>query len=295
MPKLSIIIAAFNNISLLKQCLTSLKGQWEGIDTEVFVAANYQDGIKQMLEQKFPQVRYLCCSAQTTVPELRTQGILHTTGEIVALSEDHCIFGEHWCSEIKKAHKSSYFIIGGPIENISQGLLNWAVYFHDYSKYMPPNPDGVVNTLSEFNISYKRTLLNKIKDAFQKGFFGAFIDLKLSKEGNLLYLMPSAIVYHNKSYTIKAAFTQCYHYGRSFAGMRIANASFTKRIGFALGSLILPVLLLLRTSIEILRKGRRIREFLLSLPYLILLKISWSYGEFCGYLFGEGNSTAKWT
>jgi glycosyltransferase involved in cell wall biosynthesis len=53
MPKLSVIIAAFNNSSLLKQCLTSLEGQWEQEDTEVFVATNYQNGVKIFLKNNF--------------------------------------------------------------------------------------------------------------------------------------------------------------------------------------------------------------------------------------------------
>jgi len=294
MPKLSIVIAAFNNVSLLEQCLTSLKGQWEEPDTEVFVAANYSEGVEQMIKNNFPSVLYRCFSKKTTVPELRTEGILQTTGEIVALAEDHGTFDNRWCAQIKKAHESSYSIIGGSIENVSKGLLGWAVYFHDYGKYMLPSRAGVVKTLSEFNISYKRALLNEIKDDFQNGFFGALLDLKLAKEGNSLYLMPTAIVYHNKSYTFKKAFIQCYHYGRSFAVMRVANTSLFLRLGLALGSILLPVILSLRILLNTLRKKRLVKELILSFPYLVLLMISWSYGELCGYLIGEGESTAKW-
>lgn len=294
MPKLSVIIAAFNDISLLELCLASLKGQWEMQDTDVFVAANYRDGVQQMFERQFPDVKYLCCSAETTVPELRTQGILHTTGEIVALAEDHCIFDGNWCAEIKKAHQSAYPVIGGSVENASERLLDWAVYFHDYGKYMLPNQAGAVETLSGINVSYKRPFLNKIKDTFQKGFYETFIHLKLTKEGNPLYLIPSAVVYHNKSYKIKEAFTQCYHHGRSFGGMRVSNASISKRLSFVLASTILPALLPLRIALGILKKRRHMKELLLSFPYLVLLMISWSYGECCGYLFGVGGSAARW-
>jgi len=42
------------------------------------------------------------------------------------------------------------------------------------------------------------------------------------------------------------------------------------------------------------RKRRHIKELLHSLPYLLILMTSWSFGEFCGYLAGEGDSTSKW-
>ena len=294
MLKLSIIIAAFNNVSLLEECLISLKGQGEMPDTEILVVSNYFTGIKELMEGKFPYVKYLCCSPRTTVPELRTQGILHTTGDIAALTEDHCVFDSHWCSEIKKAHESSYSIIGGSVENKSNRLWDWAIYFYDYGRYMLPNAPGTVSALSGINVSYKRLLLNKIKPVFQNGFFETFIHLKLTDGGSPLYLMPSAIVYHNKSYKIKEAFVQSYHHGRSFAGMRTSDASFFKRSIFILGAIILPLLLPLRVALGILKKGRHIKELALSFPYLVLLMISWSYGEFCGYLLGAGDSAASW-
>ena len=294
MLKLSIIIAAFNNIYLLEKCLVSLQGQADMPDTEIFVASNYQAGIKELLERKFPKVRYLFCPAQTTVPELRTQGILHTTGDIVALTEDHCVLDSHWCSEIKKAHELSYSIIGGSVENYSNSLWDWAIYFYDYGRYMLPNAPGAVTALSGINVSYKRFLLNRIKDAFRNGFFETFIHLKLIREAYPLYFAPQAIVYHNKSYKIKEAFTESYHHGRSFAGMRTGDASFFKRFCFVFGASILPVFLPLRTALGILKKGRHLKELALSFPCLILLMVSWSYGEFCGYLRGAGDSPARW-
>ena len=249
-----------------------------------------------MLFRSFPHVGYFCFSAETTVPQLRTQGIHYATGEIVALTEDHCIFDDHWCSEIIKAHESSYPVIGGSVENAScKRLLDWAVYFYDYGRYMLPNQGGIVDALSGNNVSYKRYLLKKMEDSFNKGFFETFMHWKLKQEGQPLLLVPSAILYHKKSYKIREAVTQCYYHGRSFGGMRISNSTILKRILFILVSVPLPVLLPSRIAYRILKKGRHIRELILSFPCLVLLMAVWSYGEFCGYVFGEGDSSAKWT
>jgi hypothetical protein len=90
------------------------------------------------------------------VPELRTKGINLAHGEIFALVEDYCTLDEHWCAEIKKAHRLPFSVIGGAVENRSPDkLLNWAVYFYDYGKYMFPAQPGAVETLSGMNVSYK--------------------------------------------------------------------------------------------------------------------------------------------
>lgn len=294
-PRLSIVIIAFNDISYLKLCLLSLKGREDRLDTEIIVVSNYYAGVKEIISEQFPHIKHLCLSPRTTVPELRRQGIFHARGDIVALVEDHCVFDENWCSEIKKAHESSYSVIGGSVENASgKRLLDWAVYFYEYGRYMLPNQAGIVDALSGNNVSYKRSLLEKIENSFKKGFFETFIHWKLKKEGQPLFLVPSVIVYHKKNYNFRGAFIQCYHHGRSFGGMRASNISDLKRIGFVFGSLVLPVLLPSRIVFRIFKKGRHIRELLLSLPYLFLFMAGWSYGEFCGYLFGEGNSSARW-
>lgn len=294
-PKLSVVIAAFNNVSSLKRCLASLKGQGEGPDTEVIVVSNYNEEVNETIDGQFSHIRYLPCPSGTTVPELRTQGILHARGDIVALAEDHCIFDENWCSEIKKAHELSYPVIGGSVENAScKSLIDWAVYFYEYGRYMLPNKAGIVDALSGNNVSYKGYLLKKMEDSFKKGFFEAFIHWKLKKEGQPLFLVPSAIVYHKKSYRLREAFIQCYHHGRSFGGMRVTNTPLFNRIRFVLCSVGLPVLLPSRIAWRIFKKGRHIKELLMSLPYLFLLMAVWSYGELCGYLLGEGDSPARW-
>ncbi|MGI8899063.1 MAG: glycosyltransferase [Pyrinomonadaceae bacterium] len=284
---LSIVIAAWNNSSSLRKCLASLAGQADREDTEVIVISNYNSGARAMVEREFPNVKLISAPVQTTVPELRTRGISRASGKIIALLEDHCTFSENWCAEIKKAHQLPYSIIGGSVENASgERPLDWAVYFYDYGKYMLPNQAGIVGSLSGINVSYKRSVLEKVEQSFRQGFLETFINEELKKQGEALYLAPLAIVYHQKNYEIKDAFTQSYRYGRSYGGMRTLNTKFWHRIGLILSSLTLPVLLPSRIALRTVRKGRYLKELLRSFPHILLLMTSWSYGELCGYVGG---------
>ena len=160
-PKLSIVIAAWNNASSLTDCLSSLKEQVGVEETEVFVMSNYDGGSEEMKRQ-FPFAQFVRLHDEATVPELRAQGILRSTGKIVALLEDHCTFDENWRVEIEKAHELSYAAVGGAVENGKrQKPLDWAVYFYDYGKYMLPDRARVVATLSGANVSYKREVLEE--------------------------------------------------------------------------------------------------------------------------------------
>lgn len=293
--KLSIIIAAWNDLPSLCQCLASLEGQIDPEDTEVIVASNFDDGAQESVRRQFPFVKYVPLPADTTVPQLRAQGIHCSIGEIVALLEDHCTVDERWCAEIRQAHELPYSIIGGAVENSAhQRPLDWAVYFYDYGPYMLPEQPRVATALTGANSSYKRTALEEVAEHYQHGFYENFVHDELQRRGHHLYLMPSAIVYHQKHYSTKDALAQAYYHARSFAAKRIFNDSVSKRVIFIMASLALPVLLPSRIALKIFRKGRHQAELAKSLPYLLLLLSGWSYGEFCGYLCGEGDSAGKW-
>ena len=292
--KLSVVIAAWNGIHALEECLASLEKQVTELDTEVIVVSNFQTETLEN-EKRFSFLKFFFHSKEAIVPELRADGILYTHGEIVALVEDHCIFDPMWCQEIKKAHEFPYGIIGGSVENASvKRVLDWAVYFYDYGKYMLPNKADVQETLSGMNVSYKREALDMVQENYKNGFFETFVNEELKRRGMKLYMMPTAIVYHNKNYELGRATTQCFHLARSFAAKRILNSALSKRAFFIVTSFVLPVLLSARIAAWTISKGRHIKELILSFPCILLLMTIWSFGEFCGYLSGEGRSARQW-
>jgi len=291
-PKLSIIVAAWNGVLYLRECLSSLENQVENV--EVIVVSNFESGISES-ETRFPFAGHIFLSAEATVPQLRTRGIAESSGEIIALAEDFCTFDAEWCREIIKAHDSDYKIIGGAVENKSvENALDWAVYFCDYGKYMPPNRAGISDTLSGMNVSYKKKILEQIRGNYREGFYETFVNKELKQRGHELYLAPSAIVFHNKNYDFKKTVLEFYHQARSFAAQRVAGFTPLKKLFFILVSLILPVLLPVRVILQTINKKRRFKELIMSLPFLIILTSVWAFGEFSGYLNGAGKSGREW-
>ena len=290
----SVVIAAWNGVSLLHDCLLSLEKQIEKGGAEVIVVSNFETGISEN-EKRFPFAKHIVLSEKTTVPELRTRGILETRGAIVALLEDFCTSDCKWRGEIEKAHEKSYSIVGGVIENSSRmTALNWAVYFYDYGKYMLPVSSGVTDTLSGMNVSYKREVLDLLRENYENGFFEFFIHEELKRRKHQLYLMPSAVILHNKNYDLKRVSVQFYHQARSFAARRVVSFPFSKRFSFLMASLTLPILLPARVVLRTISKKRRFKELIISVPFLMILMSVWALGEFCGYLYGEGNSGKEW-
>jgi glycosyltransferase involved in cell wall biosynthesis len=292
--ELSVVIAAWNGQASLEKCLRSLLRD-SLTETEVIVASNFDGETEAIVRDRFPDVRYVAMPAGTTVPRLRAEGIRYSTGEIVALAEDHCTFDRDWCAELKRAHQQPCSAIGGAVENASaRRALDWAVYFYDYGKFMLPLSAGRTEALSGNNVSYKRTALQEVAAAFQEGVFEPFLHAELIRRGHSLYLAPSMIVYHQKLYYAGDATAKAYHLARSYAAKRVAGASLPKRSLFVVGSLLLPFLLPARIVLRTLRKRRLVLKLIRCSPYLLLLTASWAFGEFCGYLTGAGNSEIEW-
>ena len=262
---------------------------------EIIAVTNFDGETQAMLQQQFPHVTHVPMPAGTTVPHLRAEGIRRSTGEVVALAEDHCTFAPDWCAELRKAHQLPYAAIGGAVENAAAGrAIDWAVYFYDYGKFMLPLEAGPVTALSGNNVAYKRQILQQMEPAFREGLFEPFLHGELIRRGHSLYLAPSVVVYHDKRYKARHAIAQAYHLARDYAARRVFSASVPKKCLFAAASLALPILLPARIVLRTLRKRRLILQLVRSFPYLLLLTGSWSAGEFCGYLAGSGQSAFEW-
>ncbi len=291
--KLSIVIAAWTGWDYLRECLKSLERQADAADIEVIVVRNFKLENTENLET-FPFVNHILAEA-ATVPELRTRGIREARGAVIALLEDHCEFAPQWVEEIQKAHELPCSIVGGAVENISPNrALNWAVYFYDYGNYMLPMRAGAAETLSGMNVSYSRETLAEVREVYADGFFETFVNEKLKQQGHELYLAPAAVIYHRKNYDFKTVATQFYHQARSFAAQRVAEMPFSKRVLLVFVSLLLPFLLAARVILRTLKKNRHHVKLIAAFPYLLILLTVWAAGEFCGYLFGAGESAEHW-
>ena len=293
--KLSIVIAASNSVADVGACLASLKGQGEADDTEIIVVTNFGECLTKPMRSAFPDVQLVGLPQQTTVPELRARGIALSCGDVVALLEDNCTVDTSWCAEVRKAHETTYAIVGGPVEKRGDARsVDWAVYFYEYGKYMLPLTRGETDSLAGNNVSYKRSILSSFEARYRDGLFEAFLHQELRARGYSLYLAPAPIVYHTMQYQAGLVLAQCFYHGRHFAGRRTMGASRVTRLAYAAGSLLLSMILPWRIARRVITKRRHLYQLWRSLPYLMVFMTSWACGECYGYLAGEGDSVKRW-
>ena len=298
-PTLSIIvgfssdtIAPVATAHRLVECLEALTKQIDPPPLEIIVPHHEPVEGLDAAKQRFPQVRFL--SSPDVMKQVggrehhdapRARAIAAAKGELIALLEDHELPDERWAASVVAAHRRPDAGIGGAIENGVDRALNWAVYYCDFGRYENPVPEGETPFASDANITYKRADLEQVRSVWKDAYREVAVNDALRSLGKTISLDPRAIVYQNRvGLTFSAAVRERFSWGRSYAATRSTWLRMPKRLVFATLSPVLPPLLLFRLARRARDRNRHFAKFVMSVPFLVPLLISWSIGETAGYL-----------
>ncbi|MDT8303838.1 MAG: glycosyltransferase [Sedimentisphaerales bacterium] len=289
---LSVVVVTVYSSWYLEQCLASLEHQVGAPEMEIIAVYDERMDDVSELKEKFPCVQFHNVSGLQTQEALRSVGAVLARGKIVALTVDHCTPEENWCRRIVEEHTGPYAAVGGALEKGIQPdtAINWAVHFYDYCNYgyfQNPVSRGPARNLSDGNVSYKREALNKVADIWMNSFHVSFVNRALLAGGEKLWLSPDIIVYQNRNINFIRAVQVAYRRGRVFGSTRVSRTGLYKRVLYTFCSLILPLLLLGRFVMNILSKRSQMAAIVKAFPFIVLLAVLWSVGEFMGYLTGR--------
>jgi hypothetical protein len=237
------------------------------------------------IETNFPFASLLPTDGSRTYAEMRSIGVKRALGDIIAITEDHCIPRAEWCEQIALEHASwDAAAVGGAVEKLSpDSALNWSFYFADYVRYMNPLSDGLAEHLTDCNVSYKRGALVEAAGAWAREFHENIVHHEFLQRGRSLRLSSRVVVDQQRTLTIAGALWDRYAFGRLFASTRVQKQTLIRRCVFIATTPLLPGLLVLRSFGHVRAKRRCLREFIQALPYLLVMCCLWAAGEFVGY------------
>lgn len=295
--KLSVIVVCLNSSDVREACLKALEAQAHLNSMEILAVGHWGEkhfGTDASLSwrERFPTVHWLSVSAETTIPKMRTYAILQSCGEIVALLEDDCIVPDGWVLNVMRAHAGTDQIIGGAIvPGNYHRLLDWAVYFCEYGRFMPLF-SGSQNALPGNHVTYQKTILSAFKSG--EGFYEVFFHDAWQRSGGKLIADPKLAVTNINRWSLRHVTNIPFHHGRAFSGMRSANFSPWRKGLYTILSLALPIVKAGRLATVILNRKQYQTQFFFSLPWIMIFLSSWSFGELLGYAAGPGRSPEQW-
>jgi hypothetical protein len=293
---LSVVIRVVGGKKFLHNCLQALSKQIQNCVVEVIVPYDSTVSDVNELKREYPQVVFVeleespldisSPGALHNLYDLQTAAGLHKAqGKVIALLEDFAIPNPDWCEQILKAHELPYPAIGGAIEHSGRSSLNWAVYFLDFGRYQLPFEEGPGEYLSDVNISYKKEVLDTIKNVWEKQYNEVQVNWTLLRKGMILWRRPQIIVLQDRGKLAwKEAILERYYWGKIFGWNRVNYLTFVQRLILLSVMPLMPFLLVWRIIDKVIT-GRRNRVSLIkALPFMSILACSWCIGETAGYL-----------
>lgn len=290
-PTVSVVVASNRDKALLQACLGSLLGQCQRLNAELLVARAGASSDVAALGKTYPSVRFVTAPPDASIPQLRAIGMAQASGDVVALTEDHCIADENWVEALTQSAHSDADVVGGGMDNARRTrAVDWAAYFAEYGFFATDRPEHGEGAplLTGANIAYKRHVIADVIGWAQQGEWENVAHTRLVARGSMLRFARTAAVYQNQTYSVKAFCADRYEHGRDYARKRLVEDPGASRWFLLAVSPLLPPLLTWRVA----RASARTRwgTFLRALPATVLFLTAWSVGEAVGYLRGPAEA-----
>lgn len=295
-PRLSVVLTVVEGGAALRECLDALAAQADAPSMEVLLPFDATLGDLSSEFGDHPLVRPLDMGHVATEQDplgpagqhelfdrRRARGLAEARGELVAILEDRGVPRTDWAATVDRLHQSQHLVIGGAVENGVDRLVNWAVYFCDFSRYQLPLAAGPAEWATDVNISYKREALERTRELWSGRYHETTVHWALQRDGVRLMLDPALVVDQRRTRTrLRDLLGERYHWGRLFAYTRARESSATRRILLAATAPLLPFLLLLRHARTQWTKRTRFGRYVAASPLVFALLAAWSFGEFVG-------------
>jgi hypothetical protein len=224
----------------------------------------------------------------------RAAGIRAATAPIVVMCEDHSFPEPGWAQAFIDAHKGGYAVVGPAIRNANpRTMLSWAGLLLEYGPWLEGPSRQEMQEVGGHNSSYKRDYLLAFGDRLEKVFeTESVVQRELRESGHKILYEPAAITNHLNFSLLKPSLGLRFNAGRSFAGHRVIGWSMLRRVAFAAGSPLIPLVRFVRIARLIAQSNNY--KFLIPkvLPALALYVLVDGLGEMVGYLSGPGDAPA---
>jgi GT2 family glycosyltransferase len=285
-PHVSVVVASNRSRALLDDCLGALLDQCERADAELIVARDDSEEGLEALRSDYPKVRVVPVRVGASIPELRAAGMMAATGDIVMLTEDHCVAGPRWVEELCFGVDQIADVAGGGMDNAQRTrAIDWAAYFSEYGLYATTRSDTNGDMqLTAANVAYRRSIVDDVIAWASAGEWENVAHQRLRAQGSSLHFVNSAPVYQNKSYQFWEFCRDRYEHGLSYSRSRLVEEPHSRRWLLMVVTPLLPFLILSRVARA--AAPTRWRAFVRALPATLAFVTAWSIGEAMGYLRG---------
>jgi hypothetical protein len=297
-PALSIVVPTCHPWPEVEPTLAAIfAAEEEFADFEVILGDGDGNGAPPPGVPRDPRLEVITIPGGS-VFDLRAAGFARARGEIVAMTEDHCVPAPGWAGQVVEAHVRHPDIIGiaGGVTNGSvDSAWDWANYLMTFAEHMPPMPDlQTVRAPSVANGSVKRARA-AIPPEPAPGWFEMGLMAELMGTGQVVRDDGSQVAHVQSQGGWRGTLAAHFHNGRSSAGLRVERPGLATARG-DLGRLArLPAQLTRELRAALSRRPPLQGKAATGARLVPVLASAHAVGELAGLLTGPGSSVDKLT
>jgi glycosyl transferase family 2 len=292
-PPLSVVLGTTQRWPELEPLIETVVPQAREIGAEVIVVDNNGAGLPEKLASQTPEIVWIT-DPGASIFRMRSVGMSVARGDVVALTEDHCLPSPGWCKAHLDGHARHPDVaaVGGTVANGATGELSaWGSFLINHSDWMPPTESRMCRMVDRANISYKRSVVPRTPTSPDVA--EPLIDDHLLSSNAKFFLSADALVTHDQSFGLRGTLSIHFHSGRSLAGSRVRRGlGLGTRLTRAITSALLGPAMFVQTVRRTARRPKSAR-ILASLPMAFAVASAISAGLVVGYLFGPGKSATR--
>lgn len=187
-------------------------------------------------------------AAARSVAEANAAGARRARAPVVAFGEDHAFPLPGWAEALLARHREPWAVVGPVVRNANPGtVVSWADFVLGYGPFAEGHPGGETPAAPGHNSSYKREVLERHDGRLEHALAAEWVfHGRLRAEGERICLEPRAVVRHVNFGRARAFAAVTFRAARAGAATRAEGWPAVRRLAYAAGCPLLPVLRLSR-------------------------------------------------
>jgi hypothetical protein len=277
----------------IRPCLDALFPQVRELEAELIVLDPHGRGLPEDAERRYPGIVHVT-EAGASILRMRQTGLIAARGDVVAITEDHCVPPPGWLTRHLAAHNEhpEFAAVGGPVSNgATQRLTDWAIFLQNHARWFPPLSSGERRDMDRSNVSYKRRVIPG--EPSPEGWDEPYFDEELIARGERYWLDAGNILEHAQSLGVWGTMSIEFNVGRSVAGLQARHGmALRQRLSRLATSPLIAAVNLRAVLRVVLRRRVYPRRAMASMPLIVPISMFLAAGFLTGYAAGPGNSTS---
>lgn len=285
MPRVSIVIPAFQSDHTIAACLESLRAQTFD-DLEIIVVnSSPDDRTRRIVEDRFPEVRFEQSPRRLLPHAARNAGMKHASGELLVFTDPDCMAHRDWLERLVRAVDEGHALVCGAIELGERGWFARGVHLCKYSFRLSGLRGGRCSVAGTANACCTREVWNAVGPFDGDRYAGdGLFSWRAAARGWEPWFEPRAVVEHRYTGSFASLWAERLERGLDYGETRRRHEQWGRfRTAGHLAAL--PLLLLVvvaRTAADAFAAGWG-RHFVATIPLQIVGHSAWLAGEARAY------------